>query len=157
MGTDSFDLKQKAVGWIIKRVLTLTNRRVDIRQLQDRHGAHEAKIVRMTLKDLGQDWHFRVKDGSLDLLTGPQKANGGFEATSDSLIALATGRRQMMNPGTGERFWHEYTPIDAITHGDLRVWGDAATNDALLFAKAIYTDVYPKLKEELAATTSRET
>lgn len=144
-------LKTKAITWIINRIVDVSNRRVNIRDLQKKYKAEEGRILEMHVRDLRKKYYLRVMNGRIEYMDkiNPDDLAGGFETSSDSLINLARGVRQRMNPATDEIYEESYTPFDAITHGDIRFWGDAASNDALLFAKAVSEDVYPQLQKEL--------
>lgn len=138
------------MAWMINRVLASSNRALDIRQLQQQHGAYGEKVTRLEVTDLKRAWAFRVREGKLELVPESEEAVGGFRTRSDVLIGIALGKRQMRHPGTGEVFEVGYTPLDALRYGDLEVWGDAASNDALLFARAVYRDCYPALRRDLS-------
>lgn len=142
-------MKERTVTWLVNRAIGLANRRVNIRALQARHKAYDARVLEMRVTDLARRWCFRVKEGALEYLADSKEIAGGFEVNSDVLLWLALGKRRHMDPATGAYFEEEYTPLQAITHGDIRIWGDAATNDMLLFVKAIHAEVYPTLQEEL--------
>lgn len=152
---DLGDLKERAVNFVLTRVQSYANRNVDIEDLQERHNAVRERVGRIELRDLDRIYHFRVKDGELEFLNNPQKVDGGVRTDSDTLICLARGERNVMDPATGEERTEEYTPIDAMTRGDLQPYGDAVTNDVLLFAKALYEDVYPDVKNEIRGEVDR--
>lgn len=142
--------KEKVLSWIINRLLASSNRRLDIADLQRRHGATAEKITRLEVTDLHRVWQFRVRGGRLEMVTDAAQADGGLRTDSDALLAIALGRRRMTDPAHPERVWSvPYTPLTALQMGDLEVWGDAASNDALLFARAVYREVYPQLRADL--------
>lgn len=141
--------KRFVTDWIVGRIVKYSNSKLDIGYLQRQYRATKGRIGKIVLEDMGKAWNFQVKDGRLRLLEAPDDVDGGFITTSDVVIALARGTAKVMNPATGELTKEEYTPVDALTRGDLRIWGDAATQDALLFAQAIYKDVYPEIRQEL--------
>jgi len=147
-------LKERAATWIINRVAGLANSKVDIARLQAIHNANEGRISRMTLTDINKSFYFRVKDGKLQLLSGAEKLDGGFDLTVDTLVSMASGKQKRMDPGTGKIFSVEFTPIDAVTQGLVRIWGEAASNDLLLFAKAVYGSIWGQLKTEINATAT---
>jgi len=142
--------KMRVATWLFNRILTVANRRVNIRKLQDTYNANEARILEVDLTDLGRKFHFRVNTGRLEMLADvKEKIVGGMKTNSDTLMALALGQRKRMNPATGEVSAERYTPFDALTHGDIHIWGDAASNEALLFAKAVQEHIYPQIQAEL--------
>ena len=143
-------VKHKVVSWLINQILNVANRQVNIRELQQKYNAQEGRVLQMKIVDINRTWYFRVMEGRIDVLANPKDIAGGFETNSDTVICLATGKRKRMHPGTREVVLQDYTPFDALTHGDIRIWGEAATNDALLFAKAMRDQVYPTVKEKMA-------
>lgn len=145
-------LREKAVSFVINQVISHTNRQVDIRELQRRHKATEGRVTKMTITDISRSWHFRVADGRLEYLDNPGPVDGGFELSSDTLIALAMRRQKVMDPATGAMYDAPFTPLDALTRGSVRIWGEAAMNDMLLFARAIYSEVAGVLSKDLRAT-----
>ena len=146
---EGLSVKHRALAWVINRIVGLTNKRVDVAALQKAHGAVEGRVTRLRITDLDVNYHFVVKDGKLDFVVKPGVVAGEIETTSDTILCIATGKREVMNPATRARFMKEYTPIDAINYGDLKIRGEAVTNDALLFARAIYTEVAPRLRADL--------
>lgn len=145
--------KHRVVSWLINQVLNVANRRLNIRELQNKYNAKEGRVLQMHIVDIQKKWYFRVMDGKLELLGNPSDIAGGFETNSDTIICLTSGRRKRMHPGTRKYEYQDYTPFDAMQHGDIRIWGDAATNDALLFGQALQKYVYPEIRGELQKST----
>lgn len=141
--------KHKIVSWLINQVITVANKRLNIRELQNKYNAKEGRVLQMHIVDIGKKWYFRVMDGKIEILSSPSDIAGGFETNSDTIICLTSGRRKVMHPGTRKLTYQDYTPFDAMQHGDIRIWGEAATNDALLFGQALQKYVYPEIKGEL--------
>jgi hypothetical protein len=63
----------------------------------------------------------------------PEEVAGGVHTTADVLISLWRGKQKVANPVTGRMEWEAYAPMDAVSLGDADVWGDASSNDLLLF------------------------
>lgn len=143
------DIKDKVITFLIRRAGNLANTKVDIGDLQQRYNADQEKVGEVQLTDLGKSFYFQVKDGEFRYLSNPPEVDGGVQTTSDVLISLAKGTTQRMDPATGEVTTEEYTPIDALIQGHISLWGEAATNDALLAARILYDEVRPDLHQEL--------
>lgn len=146
--------KEKVATWIIKRAVALANQRVDIAAIQSQDDTTQGRICRVTLTDINKSWCFRVLEGRVELLEGPQAIDGEVYFTSETLVALAQGQRKMMHPGTGREFTVEYNPIKALALGEITATGKAASNDALHLARALHREVYPALRDDLALDRS---
>ncbi len=145
-------VKEKVVGFLVKTMLRWSNRNFDIKEMQKAHNAFQAKVIRITVTDVGKVYQFRIRNGMAEEVPEDQPADCGLDITSDAFIALALGQRTMMNPDTGETFKAPYSAMDALNHGELRYWGPGASNDALLFARLALKDVMPSLQKELRET-----
>lgn len=143
------DWKERAVNFVLNRVQDVANKQVNIEELQERHNAKQERVGALHLTDVDKTYHFRIKDGELEYLTKPDTVDGGVETDTDTIIALAKGERTIMDPATGEERQEEYTPIDAVRLGDLHLWGEAVTNDILLFGRALHESVYPRIQSDL--------
>lgn len=160
-GSIGRSLKERAITGILNTIVSITNRKLNVGELQERHSAHSGRLMRVNVRDIQKAFHFRVADGRLEFVDDPGKSGievvGGIDIGSDAVIGLALGRKRYMNPATGETFDQAYTPMDAIANGHVSYWGEAASNDLLLFARAVYSEVFPRVREELAPAASAST
>lgn len=144
-------LKARLTAWIVNRALDLANRKANLAEVQKRHNAFQGRVCQMRVTDLNQVWHFRLGDGRLEYIRAPGKVHGGFELSSDVIIGLVLGKRLYADPSDPKRTWEAaYTPLDAVNYGEVRIWGDAVSNDMLLLSRHIYREIYEPLKDELA-------
>lgn len=145
----SLNFKERAVRFVVNNAVKLANRKINLNQMQREH-EFKGRIARMNVTDLGLTWHFSLRDGQVQFLDNPTRVDGGFDLTSDAILGLVMGKRKWRQPvPPHDEYWASYTPMDAILYGEAKVWGDAASNDLLLLAKAIWFEVEPQLREEL--------
>jgi hypothetical protein len=142
-------LKERAATWIINTVINMTNRKVNVAELQKKFKADQGRVSQMMITDIGKAWYFRVFNGKIEFMTNPPHVDGGFQMTTDTLMSISRGKQRRMDPATGRLFDIDFNPVDAVTQGLVTVWGEAASNDLLLFARATLEYAYPAIKQEL--------
>lgn len=146
-------LKERVITGIVNKFFRIANEKADVAELQRKFKGKDDNIMEMRVLGINRSWYARIHEGRVEFLTtpDPSKVLGGFTIQSDAIIGLAMGKRKYQNPATGEEFEQPYTPMDAVTQGEVDLWGEGAMNDMLLVAKAIYREVRDKLQDELAS------
>ena len=149
MGENGSSKKQLIVNQIVNKVISLINKDVDIEGFQEKFNANRGKVIQGRLVDIDRTFHLQVTDGKIRRLKNPEKVDGFFETDCVTLISLFKGKIKVVNPSTMEEKSVEYTPLDAVRYGDIRLGGDASSNDLLLFATAVYKEAYPQVRSAL--------
>jgi putative sterol carrier protein len=134
---------------IVNRIISITNRDIDIAELQMKYKATKGKIIQGRLTDVDKVFYIQIHNGSVNRLKEPKNIDGWFETDTSTMINIFMGKIKVMNPATGEEGHIPYDPIAAVRYGDIRVHGDASSADLLLFANHVYKDVYPQMRESL--------
>jgi hypothetical protein len=124
------DLAKRRVNAAIKLTklfYNYINKRLPLKNLQEKFHAHRGKVTRLELTDIDIAIHFAIKDGKLELFKGVEKPDNIvqmpsdlyfdiFELSYDDLIKEAVNR------------WR---------YGDLVLIGEDALADFKLFIKGI--------------------
>lgn len=142
--------KKRFVKTALDRIVGLTNRAVDIDELQAEYDADRERVGEMRIRDLGISVFFQVAGGRLRVLRDAD-ADGGFDLDSSAAYRLIRGRKEAMDPATGETYFAEYGPLDAVAQGDVRVWGEGVSTDILLLGTHVLQRVEDDVREEMRA------
>ena len=146
----------RAFDSIVNSIVSLTNKNLDIAQLQEKYRATKGKIIQGRLTDVNRVFYLQMKDGRIHRLKNPGHIDGYFETTIPTMINIFRGRIKAVHPGTMQECMIDYTPLDAIRFGDAKVWGDASSTDILLGATAVYKEIYPKLRDTINTAIERK-
>lgn len=123
----------------------------DIKAMQEKYGAHQEKNIKVIMPDIKRSVVFRVENGSVGYMW---KGSDEFEAEieaymhTDTLLNLLAGRLKVLDHMTKEMKYKPYRFFDAIRYGDVKVYGEAASNDAQL-AMRVFDDGLQEMQAEL--------
>lgn len=139
---------------IIIMVFKMANKDLDIYELQRKFKADKEKTVEIYIRDAGYRQCFRLSGGKVVFVENPKKVDGTMETDTKTLLEIFSGEAIVKDTKTGKRKRINWTPMDAYRFGQIKITGEASTNDAWLFFNEVYEQLYPQLQKEFKSIVS---
>jgi hypothetical protein len=149
-----------ATHGVLTKVMSKANAALDVPTIRLRFNANKGLITEIRTADSRYRNWVQLGDGGLRIMRKPRNTNSWGDRTwfgdgllefrdYPTLINLIRGKKLRKDLATGKDYWSEYTPQDAYFYGDIRTFGDQASNEALRFILEVWPQIAAQIKAEL--------